>query len=228
MPWHVGDVMTREVVRVRPDTDFKACVDLLRIHGISALPVVDEREHVLGIVSEFDLLLKEAGRDEHPGHGHNWRHERARVAADMMSVPAVCTASWASIPEAARLMESRRLKRLPVVDPFGRLVGIVSRFDLLKPFLRSDESIRGEVTSELAALAIDPAAVTVDVNDGVVQLDGAVESKSLKELIGRLLGRIEGVVGVENHLRYRFDDQRLKTQLPDLALQLAASERDKS
>src|ERR1700693_5590685 len=104
MPWTVGDVMTKEVVTVGVDTDFKTCVDLLRVHRISAMPVVDG-DFVLGIVSEFDLLLKEENRDS---FAHLKKRQssqaKARMAGDVMTHPALCIGLGASITDAARLM----------------------------------------------------------------------------------------------------------------------------
>jgi CBS domain-containing protein len=227
MAWTVGDVMTKEVVTVGPQTDFKACVDLLRTKGVSALPVV-EGDYILGIVSEHDLLLKEEDR----GAGnHLRRHElnqaRGRTAGDVMHSPALCVGLEASLAEAARLMHKRAVKRLPVVDATGRLVGIVSRSDLLKTYLRSDESIRREIRVEVLEkeMWIDTSAVEFEVKDCVVALSGELETKSLVDLVARLVGSVEGVVGVDSRLAFRLDDTHVKTQLPPNALQLSASER---
>jgi CBS-domain-containing membrane protein len=229
MAWTVGDVMTKEVVTVAADTDFKTCVDLLRVHGISALPVVDG-DYVLGIVSEFDLLLKEERRDSETQLKRRQDHQaRGRTAGDVMTSPALCIGLHASLAEAAQLMHKRTVKRLPVVDDHGRLVGIVSRHDLLKSFLRSDESIRREIVEDLIekAMWIDPRTVDVDVRDGVVVLTGELETKSLANLVTRLVAAVEGVVGVDGRLGFRLDDTHMKTPLPPLALQLAAAERSR-
>jgi CBS domain-containing protein len=206
--WTVGDVMTKEVVTVEVETDFKSCVDLLRVHGISAMPVV-EGDFVLGIVSEFDLLLKEESRDPvtHLKRGQV-SQANGRLAGDVMTHPALCIGPGASITDAARLMHKRAVKRLPVVDEHGRLVGIVSRHDLLKAFLRSDESIRREVAEDLLAKAlfIDNGAVGVDVQDGVMTLTGELETKSLADLVTRLASSVDGVVGVDSRIQFRLDD----------------------
>ena len=227
MPWTVGDVMTTEVVTVGVNTDFKTCVDLLRANRISAIPVVDG-DFILGLVSEFDLLLKEEGRDTFANLKRRQSSQaNARTAGDVMTHPALCIGSGASITDAARLMHKRAVKRLPVVDAHGRLVGIVSRHDLLKSFLRSDESIRREVAEDLLARAlwIDQGAVTVSVQDGVVALAGELETKSLADLVTRLVGSVDGVVGVDNRLSFRLDDTHIRAALPAMALQLSATER---
>lgn len=227
MAWTVGDVMTKEVVTVGPETDFKTCVDLLRTRGVSALPVV-EGDYVLGIVSEHDLLLKEEDR----GTGNHLRRRelnqaRGRTAGDVMHSPALCVGLGASVAEAARLMHKRAVKRLPVVDARGRLVGIVSRSDLLKIYLRSDESIRREICVEVLEkeMWIDNSGMEVEVKDGIVALSGELETKSLADLVTRLVGSVEGVVGVDSRLAFRLDDTHIKAELPPNALQMSASER---
>ena len=227
MSWTVGDVMTKEVVTVGPDTDFKTCVDLLRVKAVSALPVVDG-DFVLGIVSEHDLLLKEEDRDSGVNLGRREvKQARGRTAGDVMHSPALCVGLGASLSEAARLMHKRAVKRLPVLDPTGRLVGIVSRHDLLKAFLRSDESIRSEVNENLlgSTLWIDSRTVDVEVLDGVVVLTGELETKSLADLLTRLVSSVEGVVAVDSRLAFRLDDSHIRSAMPPMALHLSADER---
>ena len=228
MTWKVSDVMTKGVVTVGPELQFKDCVDLLRVHEVSALPVVDADYRVLGIVSEADLLLKEERRDSKDHlRSRQKRKAAARTAGDVMSTPVWSVGPSASLAEAARLMHTKAVKRLAVVDSEGRLGGIVSRVDLLKAFLRSDESIRREVAEDLLKkmLWIDHRRVAVEVQGGVVRLAGELETKSLVELVGRLAEVVEGVVGVDNRLAYRLDDSHVSTELPPLALQLSAQER---
>ena len=194
MTWTVGDVMTREVVTVSPSESFKTCADLLRIHQVSALPVVMAGERLVGIVSEADLMRAVAEPPSAvPGRP---------TAADVMTHDVVTTTAHATVAAAARAMHERGLKRLPVVDAENRLIGIVSRADILRVFLRSDESIRKEVSHGLLGELplLGRGRVQVSVKDGVVRLDGEVETGSLTGLLVRLIAAVPGVVGVENHL----------------------------
>jgi len=190
MTWQVSDVMTRDVVTVGPGESFKTCADLMRIHGVSALPVVVAGNRVAGIVSEADLMRRAVS------------DETLRTAADLMTRDVATIGSGATVAAAARVMFERGVKRLPVVDSSNRLIGIVSRADVLRIFLRSDESIRKEVAhgllNELPLLG--RGRVQVVVKDGVVHLYGEVESGSLTGLLVRLVAAVPGVVGVENHL----------------------------
>ena len=208
--WTVSDVMTRDVVFVEPDTAFKVCADLMRIHAVSGLPVLDLAGRVLGVVSESDLLAKEEAR----GLGHasieamSRRHRRAataRVAEDVMTSPAIAVGPSTTVAEAARLMHRKGVKRLPVVDHDGGLVGIVSRADLMKCFIRSDEAIRRDIVKEVLhhKPPIDLGSLEVSVRGGVVRLRGQVETASLASCIEREANAVEGAVGVDSSLTYR-------------------------
>lgn len=232
MSWTVSDVMTKDVVVVEAEDDFKTCVRLLNQHRISALPVVQHgTRRLLGIVSESDLLAKERERGAKPSLlAGRWIVEQvaaARTAGDMMTSPAIAVGPDSPLPDAARLMYRKGVKRLPVVDEANNVIGIVSRADLLKPFMRGDEAIRTDIVDELLfkSLAIDPSTVDVKVERGLVVIRGQVETKSLADLVVRMIGRIEGTVGVESHLTYGFDDSRLHIETPAGALQLSAQER---
>lgn len=232
MSWTVGSVMTRDVEAVQPDTPYKEIVGRMRARGISALPVIDAGRHVVGVVSEADLMLKEEKPDHLGGplvqpHG-DIAKAIARNARALMTSPAVVIGAEATLTEATRLMHRRQVKRLPVVDADGRLAGIVSRADVLSAFARSDESIATEVRQDvlLQTLSIDPASITVSVDEGVVLLGGELETRSLCRIVDRLVHGVEGVVGVNNRLRWRLDDTHLRSQPPPLADHLAVSERE--
>jgi CBS domain-containing protein len=213
----VRDVMTTEVVAVEAWTPFKEIVARLAEHRISAVPVLDNDRRVLGVVTEADLLLKQ----EHPDPGLDiplaWsRHRRlerekadAVVAGRLMTTPAVTIPPTASATEAARRLHAAGVKRLPVVDEAGRLVGIVSRADLLTVFTRPDEAIRREVMLDVIAgeFMLDPSRFSIHVDDGVVVLQGSVERRSLvPPLVGAIDG-VEGVVRVEDRLTFDLDDR---------------------
>jgi CBS domain-containing protein len=223
--------MTRDVVAVGPDEDFKSVAKLMNLHEVSALPVVDRAGTLIGVVSESDLLAKERERgQERPLLGIKWSEEaagNARTAADVMTSPAICIAPTASIPEAARLMYREAVKRLPVIDEKGQLVGIVSRADLIKTFTRSDESIRRDIIEDVVkrSLMIDARTVHVEVANGLVRLTGELESTSLAHLLEEMAGRVEGTVGVDSKLTGRLDDTRIHVDEPARALQLSADER---
>ncbi|MEV7061699.1 CBS domain-containing protein [Streptomyces collinus] len=200
-PHTVGEVMTSDVVQACRTTPFKEVVRLLDHHRISGLPVVDDDDKVLGVVSGTDLVRAQAnraGRDP----------ARAVTAQDLMSAPAITVHPEQSVPDAARLMERRGVERLPVVDEEDRLIGIATRRDLLRVFLRTDDDIRRQVTEEVLAggLGLPPDAVRVSVRDGVVTLDGRVELRSQVPEAVHSVWRLEGVVGVVNGLTFLDDD----------------------
>jgi len=155
--WTVDDVMTTAVVSVDQAASYRSVVDLLVGRRVSAVPVVDSFQRVSGVVSETDLLRKiEYAGDEAPRlfDGRRRRGERgkalARTAADLMSAPAVTVLRGTSIARAARQMDAQKVKRLPVVDDLGRLIGIVTRGDLLKAHLRPDDDIRADLGTGVA------------------------------------------------------------------------------
>ncbi|MFI9152471.1 CBS domain-containing protein [Streptomyces sp. NPDC053367] len=204
----VADVMTRSVATVGLETAFKDIVRTLQDRRVSALPVVDGSGRVVGIVSEADLLPKEEFRDADPDRRTQLRRlaDLAKAgsvtARDLMTSPALTTTADATLAQAARVMARARVKRLPVVDGGGRLLGIVSRADLLKVFLRDDEEIAEQVRREVVAYLFPrPAsAVTVGVHDGVVRLAGRIGDRSLVPAAARLVRAVEGVVDVRFEL----------------------------
>jgi CBS-domain-containing membrane protein len=216
--WTVDDVMTTAVVTVPPDAPYRTIVDLLVGHRVSAVPVVDEFRRVRGVVSEADLLRKiEYAGEEEPRlfEGRRHRGERgksaARNASHLMSSPPVVALKGTSIAAAVRLMDRENVKRLPVVDDLGRLIGIVSRGDLLKVHLRPDDEIRTDIVDGVLRdyATDDSAEVQVDVNNGVVTLTGQVERWSTADIASRLIRQVPGVVEVVDHLTHEFDDRNI-------------------
>lgn len=210
----VSELMTTEVVSVRQDASFTEIAKLLAEHDITAVPVVDDGDRPVGVVSEADLLRREAGRlDTAAGPGLDpWPAEPARAeattAGGLMTSPTVTGRPEWTAAEAARAMERNRVKRLPVVDASGRLIGLVSRGDLLRVFLRGDRAIREEITGDILVhtLGIPPTAVTAHVVDGRVTLRGTVERRSTIPVVVRLCRSVDGVVEVSEHLDHRVDD----------------------
>ncbi|MQA82204.1 MAG: CBS domain-containing protein [Streptosporangiales bacterium] len=213
----VEDVMARRPITVTPDTPFKQVVAALLDHLISAVPVLDATGRVVGVVSEADLVLKEAEPDVTPdGHvfeGPRRRRERrkstGRTAAELMTAPAVTISPTRTVAEVAEVMRKHRVRRLPVTDPVsGRLLGVVSRSDLLRVYLRADGEIQAQVSEVFRrALSMDPRRFVVGVRDGVVTVRGEVERRALIPGVVNTLAHVEGVVGVEPHLTYREDDR---------------------
>jgi len=190
----VKDVMTASVVAVRRSAGFKEMVTVMRSRRISAFPVIDADERVIGVVSEADLL---------------WQQPRAdgTTAAEVMSTPAVTIRPDAPVGEAARLMQSRRVKRLPVVDADDRLRGIVSRADLLSVYERPDAEIRDEVIKGVIVgeFGFEELLFDVTVKSGVVTLTGPVAKRAVALSLVATIRYVEGVVAVRDRLIYPED-----------------------
>jgi len=209
----VKDVMTGEVVAVRRDASFKEMAIRLRQYRVSAFPVIDENRRVIGVVSEADLLAKEALAGEHAGipaavtgilHHRDYKKSEGLTAGELMTHPAVTVRPGDSVEHAARLMYTLQVKRLPVVDAGGYLIGIVSRADLLTVFDRADEEIHAEVVNDviLREFLVDPAMFTVAVADGVVTVRGNPETAELGRKLVTRIRRVQGVVAVRDELAY--------------------------
>ncbi|MFF9815274.1 CBS domain-containing protein [Streptomyces sp. NPDC014006] len=224
----VGEVMTQDVVQAHRETPFKDVVKLLDQHRISGLPVVNDDDKVVGVISETDLIRRQAALSTDtrarrfpirpPGRSVRHTDATARAAMaqelirttaqELMSTPAITVHPEQRIADAARVMERHGVERLPVVDEEDRLIGIATRRDLLRVFLRSDDEIRQEVLDEVAtrALGLPAHSVAVSVNDGMVTLAGALRHRGDIPLALRLTYRVDGVVGVVNSLTFHVDD----------------------
>ncbi|MEV6291414.1 CBS domain-containing protein [Streptomyces sp. NPDC051896] len=207
-PHIVSDVMSHTVAAVGRRAAFKEIVQLMQDWKVSALPVLEGEGRVVGVVSEADLLLKEEFRDSDPDRATQLRRldDLAKAggltAEDLMTSPALTIRADATLAQAARTMAHAKVKRLPVVDGVGMLQGIVSRADLLKVFLRTDEEIAEEVRREVVAYLFPApvSAVRVEVRNGVVKLIGRTRDTSLVPVAARLVRAVEGVVDVEFEL----------------------------
>jgi CBS domain-containing protein len=208
----IEEIMTSEVATVRSETSLKEAAEILARRGISGLPVVDADRRVVGVLSEGDILFKETG-----GHDRSllerwlapptsWDEKlEARSVGEAMSAPAVTIGPKRRVNEAANLMIDEGVNRLPVVDDEGKLVGIVSRADLVRAFVRSDEEILREIREDVLRriLWIEPDLLEVVVEKGEVRLGGHVETKGDAELIPEFAQRVPGVVSVESKIRWR-------------------------
>ncbi len=202
----VSDLMTREVVAVREQATFKDILMVMQQRRFSAFPVLDDNDHVIGVVSEGDLLVREAFAGHGPGplarHSDKVKAE-ALTAGKLMTRPAVTIRPTASLAEAARLMHARHVKRLPVVDATGRLVGVLSRVDLLSVYDRSDEEVEAAVLGVVGDdFCLDRLAFVVTVAGGVVTIAGPVDSESVAEALIDTLWHVDGVIAVRNRLSF--------------------------
>jgi len=212
MSARVADVMTTNVVAVRASASFKEIAARLREKQVSAFPVLDDDNKVIGVVSEADLLPKEAleaGYEGHPGLLSRQRHRAERqkavavTAADLMSRPAITIGPYDLVSHAAHLMYDHKVTCLPVVDR-ERLVGIISRSDVLSVFGRTDADIRWDITERviLQEFLADPSQFTVTVKDGIVTLAGRPENANFGHDLVTAVRHREGVVAVRDELTY--------------------------
>lgn len=221
---NVRDVMTRVVITVEPDASLKEVAGILVQCGISGVPVVGEGGRVIGVVSEADILFKERAPSERKGM-RGWLSAalgkddqlklEAQTAAQAMTAPAKTIAPWRPVSAAAAQMIDEGVNRLPVVDEEGRLVGIVSRADLVRAFVRSDAAIDQEIHEkvlERTLLLETPGAVDVAVEGGNVSLGGSVRLRTDAEMIPGLVSRVPGVVGVHSAIGWQEDNRRDRTR----------------
>jgi CBS domain-containing protein len=210
----VRDLMTTNVLTVRSSTQLKDAAALLAEHRISGLPVVDDEGHVLGVLSEGDILYKETGAKDKPGLFDRLLSAppigldlklAARTVGEAMSAPALTIGPRRPVTEAATAMIDEGVNRLPVVDDEERLIGIITRADLVRAFVRSDAEIRHEIIEDVMrrTLWLEPDAINVEVTGGEVRLSGEVETRTDAELIPTFVQRVPGVVSVLSKLRWR-------------------------
>lgn len=194
----IKDVMTKQVVTVASEASLKEAASVLAERRVSGLPVVDADGAVVGVISEADILSKEAGEND------------ARTVREAMTSPARTIGPGRPVAEAARRMLEEAVNRFPVVDEDGHLIGIVTRADLVRAFVRSDAEIAYEIREDviLKTLWIAPEALDIAVEDGAVRIGGRVESKTDAELIEAFARRVPGTVSVESHLSWLEENGR--------------------
>jgi len=212
--------MTSEVVSVAPATRLKDLAQLLSERRISGVPVVDEGT-LIGVVSEADVLAKEVGRPLSRRMPLDWifgerpspweqRRRAATTVAQAMTTPAITVDADRPLREAAALMVDRGVNRLPVIEA-GRLVGIVTRADLVRAYLRRDEQILRTVRDDVIGhtMWLDPNELRVEVREGMVRLAGTVDRRSTATILEKIIRLVEGVDGVANDLTWEFDDRKV-------------------
>jgi CBS domain-containing protein len=223
----IGDVMTRSVITVGPDAPLREVAALLDEHRISGVLVVDAEGALLGVVSEADFLVEAQGGP--PVHRSAiarlfWRHpdptvpgdrHYAKTAGELMTSPVISIGPTALVAEAAALMTRDLINRLPVVED-GRLVGIVTRADLVRSYVRSDEQLAAAIRDEVLVqtLWLDPAAFEVTVVDGVATIRGHVDRRSSAEMIARTAVLVPGVRDVVSEVDWTIDDADIKAPTP--------------
>jgi CBS domain-containing protein len=225
---NVRDVMTRSVVSVSPETPLKDAARLLVEQRISGLPVVD-RGRVVGVLSEADFLVKAQGVDAIPhrplarilGESRDSTAQQTKLAAvtagGAMTSPAVTISPDRRIADAAALMTARHINRLPVVED-GRLVGIVTRADLLRAYVRSDDELARAIREDvlLRILWLDPARFEVHVEKGVASVRGQADRRSTAEMVGRVVAMVPGIVDVLDFVTWAVDDSDLRPTTPEM------------
>jgi len=215
----VADVMSTNVISARPQDSFAHLTTLLRGAAIRAVPVVDDDGTLLGVVSEADLMAAvarpdgyEARRCWRPRHVRRQAPESkagATTAAELMTTGVETVAPATRVSAAARAMLKHHLSWMPVCDEDRRVVGVLGRSDVLTVFVRDDASIRAEIVDDVlrSILLADPERVLVEVDGGVVTLTGELDTRLDAQVAVRLIERLEGVVAVVDHLRFRTDER---------------------
>jgi CBS-domain-containing membrane protein len=204
----VKDVMSTHVIAVRQGASYKEMAAMLHEQRVSAFPLLDDDNKVIGVVSESDLLTKEALEGTAPRALPSLTRQRVRrqvngvTAADLMTKPPVTIGPDEPATQAARLMYSHRVKRLPVIGAHGRLIGIVTRSDVLSVFSRPDAEIRHQVARDLIldTFLCDPDKFVVTVKDGIVTIEGTPETTPIGRDIIDAVRHMEGVVAVRDRL----------------------------
>ncbi len=211
----IREVMTEDVLTVPTGKSLKETAKLLADTGISGLPVTDDDGNVIGVISEADILFKERSPERRRGGSFAWlffpdmvENEAkldARTAGEAMSSPAITIGPDRPVGEAAARMLDDAVNRLPVVDDEGKLVGIVTRADLVRAFTRSDGEIEMEIRKELISRTfwLQPTDLEVLVREGEVTVSGEVDTKSDAELLPDLIAQVPGVVSVESKLTWK-------------------------
>jgi CBS domain-containing protein len=218
----VRDLMTTEPITTTADAPLKEAARTMVREKISGLPVM-EGDKLVGMVTEGDFLRQEANRDQpyrlsllEALFGDGGAEPAVETVGEVMTEPVITITPDATVSEAARVMSHRKVKRLPVVDDEGKLIGVISRADIVNAFTKPDEVIEDEVREDIVRrlLFLEPDAVDVSVKEGVVTLSGELENHTEAHLLEELTRRIAGVVRVVSNLTYEVDDERIGKSYP--------------
>jgi len=202
----VLDIMTMEVLTTSPEASLKDAARTMVRAGVSGLPVIDDLGGLVGIITEADFLEREADRSQRRLLNAMLKEcdsvVDAETVGEVMTRDPVVIFPEASVTEAARVMAHNHVKRLPVVGPDGKLVGIISRADVVAVFTRPDDVIEDEIREDIVrrVLLIEDDTIDVSVKDGVVSVSGTVETATDARLLEELVRRIDGVVRLESHI----------------------------
>jgi CBS domain-containing protein len=220
------NLMTRDVITIGADVSLKEAARRTIEAGISGLPVTAADGSLVGMVTEADFVTTEADRRRKKRAGLLrlvYRDveipSQERRVADVMTTDLIVLGPEADHAEAARLMQTEGIKRIPVVED-GKLVGLVSRSDVLRIFARSDQEIIEEIREHVIGdiLWIDPERVDIKSVEGNVVLRGRLETRSDTELLARLTARVDGVASVANHLEFEVDNTKLEMISPPMGM----------
>ena len=219
----VRDLMTTDPLTVGPDTLLKEAARIMVRNKVSGLPVVEDGA-VVGVVTEGDFLRQEANRDQPYrfslldalfGEGPS-DPPAAETVGEVMTDHVITIRPESTIGDAARMMATKNVKRLPVIDDDENLIGVISRADVVNAFTKPDEIIEDEIREDIIRrlLFLDPDEVGVAVQDGIVTLDGEMENRTEAHLLEELTRRVEGVVRVESNLTFEVDDRKAEKHYP--------------
>lgn len=195
-----GEIMTRSVATVHTDTPVRLAVELMSERCVTSLPVLDEDDRVVGIVSEVDVIRHRMPHDPR-SHLRREEHEQsdpARLVRDIMSDMVVCLTENADTADLAALMVDNNVRAIPIVDG-ARLVGIVSRRDLLRTLIRDDLAIKTDVTRRLDEYAGKSGRWKLAIDEGIVTIRGHFEDAAQQEIVTVLARTVPGVVRVHTH-----------------------------
>lgn len=218
----IRDLMTTDVLTIGPDAPLKEAAREMLDAGISGLPVADDGGALVGIITEADFVATEADRRVRRRAGllrlinHDEEiPDQERLVKDVMTTDLKTIGPEEDHADAARLMERERIKRLPVVED-GKLVGLISRADMLRAYARPDADIIDEINDHVMrkVLWVDPRRVTVRCLDGNVELSGQMETRSDASLLVELTKRLDGVTSVHDGLTWEVDNTKLEMVSP--------------